>query len=898
LALVNDTFKTQETLGIIERIDNIEDFMETHPEHSFMPFMGVFKPERDTTKCRVVFLSNLYEKSSKSPTAVSHNMAIFPGPSLNQKLASALLQLRFDEEADLKWAYSVLPDIFIPYRFNLQQFATNCSSLQENIDDYFDKVTSDPIKLLGLQWHRSTDKISTKAIVLDISANTKRLILKSIASHFDVYNFNAPLLNRAKLFLHDLQVQRNLGWDDTLTDSQVREWRCIARQANSAPPVMLDRNVGNREDLYDLVGFADSSKVMFGCVIYLLNFNTNVVSFVMSKSKIVNKQLESKSIPSLELQALSLGTECLIDLYQDIAGDRCIEAIKINKLRMYSDSLVTVSWVNSYVHKLDKMQKRSVFVLNRLEHIANLCEAHQVEFSFVSGVQNPADCVTRPVSHNQLTKTNFITGPDFLTDALDNTISRDILTVLVPDPDYSERVEKFAGYVEIQGTDHSQLIPPEKVSSFGKLVNINVLVLKFVNCLKTSLVRKHPDKYSHLFLYSDDFNYYREAYHRVILLDQRSQFPEIFEYFNSASKKLSDIPPLVSQLNVYQDNKGLLRVKIKKYIRACIGCKRFRERPIKLNQSSYREVRIDPPNVPFRNIYIDHMGPFYVKVNNSKEKVWILVISCMWSRAVNLKLCDSLSVEDLLRALQLHIYQFGMPEYIVSDLGTQMTAGSNIIETFLSDFETKDFLRRHNMNEIKFDHYYKGNSELGGLVEICVKLSKRLIQGAVGKNILPYKDFEFIVSKTVHLINRRPIAFKDSLREYSLEELPEVITPEKLLYGRDLVTLNIIPQLQSTTSDPDWSVDPVDLIRNSYEKLVRVQSKLIDIYNNEFLNHLVYQATSKKDRYKPVPHKQLKVGDLVLVKENMTKAIDYPIGIVKELTKNIYDEVTGAKLML
>ncbi|XP_068238345.1 uncharacterized protein [Palaemon carinicauda] len=242
-------------------------------------------------------------------------------------------------------------------------------------------------------------------------------------------------------------------------------------------------------------------------------------------------------------------------------------------------------------------------------------------------------------------------------------------------------------------------------------------------------------------------------------------------------------------------------------------------------------------------------------------------------------MCDSLSVEDLLRALQLHIYQFGMPEYIVSDLGTQMTAGSNIIETFLSDFETKDFLRRHNMNEIKFDHYYKGNSELGGLVEICVKLSKRLIQGAIGKNILPYKDFGFIVSKTVHLINRRPIAFKDSLREYSLEELPEVITPEKLLYGRDLVTLNIIPQLQGTTTDPDWSVDPVDLIRNAYDKLVRVQSKLIDIYNNEFLNHLVYQATSKKDRYKPVPHKQLKVGDLVLVKENMTKAIDYPIGI-------------------
>ena len=47
-----------------------------------------------------------------------------------------------------------------------------------------------------------------------------------------------------------------------------------------------------------------------------------------------------------------------------------------------------------------------------------------------------------------------------------------------------------------------------------------------------------------------------------------------------------------------------------------------------------------------------------------------------------------------------------------------------------------------------------------------------------------------------------------------------------------------------------------------------------------------------------MPHKQLKVGDLVLGKENMTKAIDYPIAVVKELTKNIYNEVTGATLML
>ena len=58
--------------------------------------MPVFKPDRETTKCRVVFLSNLFENDKTKPMTVSHNQAIHPGPSLNQKISSALLHLRFD----------------------------------------------------------------------------------------------------------------------------------------------------------------------------------------------------------------------------------------------------------------------------------------------------------------------------------------------------------------------------------------------------------------------------------------------------------------------------------------------------------------------------------------------------------------------------------------------------------------------------------------------------------------------------------------------------------------------------------------------------------------------------------------------------------------------------------
>ena len=60
--LYDDVFSEQVNLGIIERIENLNDFMAEHPECSFLPHMGVFKFSRETTKCRVVYLANLCQK--------------------------------------------------------------------------------------------------------------------------------------------------------------------------------------------------------------------------------------------------------------------------------------------------------------------------------------------------------------------------------------------------------------------------------------------------------------------------------------------------------------------------------------------------------------------------------------------------------------------------------------------------------------------------------------------------------------------------------------------------------------------------------------------------------------------------------------------------------------------
>jgi len=97
LGMYDQVFKEQESLGIIEKITDVEAYIYQNPDVSFLPHTGVVKLSRDTTKVRVVLLSNLCEPIPNQLKTVSHNNALLPGPCLNHKLSTSLLLSRFDK---------------------------------------------------------------------------------------------------------------------------------------------------------------------------------------------------------------------------------------------------------------------------------------------------------------------------------------------------------------------------------------------------------------------------------------------------------------------------------------------------------------------------------------------------------------------------------------------------------------------------------------------------------------------------------------------------------------------------------------------------------------------------------------------------------------------------------
>jgi len=1046
LKMMDEVFKDQEKAGVIDKIDNIEQFISEHPEHSFLSHMGVFKLDRETTKCRVVFLSNLSERS-RSGVSLSHNQCIHAGPNLNQKITTAILQLRFGEymltydlckaflqvalsETDsnrllflwfkdvfnsnydliayrslrlpfglrcspamltlamykilcldsstdddtlrslkllmysllyvdngavcgdsnlIKYAYEKINSIFNPYQFKVQQLISNESSVQSEIENNAECVP-DENKLLGMIWNRKTDMLSARKLELDENSNTKRLILSSIASQYDVFNLYGPCLNRARLFVHSLQCKTELSWDAVLDGSQLREWRNIVRQANAVPPIWVPRNVGNRDDPYRLITFCDASKQIYAAVVYIQNLRTNQINYLIGKNRLVNNNMQQKTIPTLELQAAHLGVELMLGVKEDLCGSGCVLPINIAELQLYTDSMITLHWISSYTQTLDKMQKRSVFVMNKLNDIERMCRSCPIKFSFVSTNNNPADCLTRCVSYKQLCKTDYITGPSFLANS-----SCSEFDILLPNPHANVNCET-TNSSQVQTVahrdDNESFIDVSRFSSFRRLVRVGAIALRFINNLKFRLNKKKSKNWK---VYENS-ELYSIAKDHIIGKEQRKIYPEVYEFLESGSRKLSDMPEIVSKLNIFISD-GVLRMKskfsrfkndsnfsfpivlpkkcsltdliimsmhkmmahsgcysvlsklrrdfyiehvfstVKRVLKDCVHCRRFNARTIKLNQSSYKEWRVSPVNTVFGYVFVDHIGPFYLNLCCKKVKIWLLCLTCLWTRAVNLKICMDLSTKSFLNAFQMHICEYGLPTKVFSDLGSQLVAGGNIVTDFLKDVETQTFLHENGVKYEGFEHYFKGNSSLGSLVEVCVKFVKRLIFGSIRNCVLDYPQFELVLAQIKQLVNSRPIAFKEALRD-DQEELPTPISPELLLMGRELVTCNVIPQIQPDPDD-EWSYENYGKvsIRAEYEKMKKVRARVVKIYNEEFLGNLIYQAVDSSDRYKPVKHESVKVGDIILLQEPNMKSSHYPKAIVREVVTNCNDEVTGVIAM-
>ncbi|GFW27091.1 integrase catalytic domain-containing protein [Trichonephila clavipes] len=414
-----------------DQLGHMKEVAAEHDNSEVAYYMPHHRPEKSTTKLRVVFNATNPTKSAslclygrcednvpndthpREPTAVGLE---FCGKKVqriryrekNFPLAAPVLRENFymDEvlcgTASLMEAKALknqLSGILKKGGMELNKWVSSHPELVSNILGDYEFENPIETKTLGVSWKSQEDCFIFKIAVELKYPYTKRCILSTIARLFDPLGLLGPVVARAKIFTQSLWSLK-IDWIDELYSEKAKEWHRFLEDFNSVRSICISRCiVHSQATRVELHSFADASEKCYGAVIYRRSQSPDgaTVKLVTSKSRVA--PVKSVTMPRLELCAVVLLAKLM---------KRVETALQMKTPPMYlwSDSTIVLAWIQKEPNLL------KTFVANRVATIQHLTNTEQ--WHHVSSKQNPADLVSRGLDPSSLHNSLWWNGPTFL----------------------------------------------------------------------------------------------------------------------------------------------------------------------------------------------------------------------------------------------------------------------------------------------------------------------------------------------------------------------------------------------------------------------------------------------------------------------------------------------------
>ena len=586
----------------------------------------------------------------------------------------------------------------------LAKWVSNSPAVAEVLHREFkDKfIDAESVKVLGMKWLATSDAFSFSIASLpDGLCITKRIVLSYLSRLFDPLGIAAPYVMGIKCLFQDLW-RAGFQWDDELpSEFRVQFLRWVdglqVLQQWSIPRSYTGTGWSNIRGLA-LHAFGDASPRGYGSCVYLVAEKEDgsvVSSLVIAKAKLA--PLKTVTLPRLELLACLLSARLLTFVH---------DALRLEKsLRYYcwSDSMVALSWI-----KADPSRWKA-FVANRVVEIQTLTSPDR--WFHCSGVENPADLLTRGVTAEELIFSKvWLQGPKFLVER-----PSDEVDLLEPSAVLcSVMAEETASPVLIAAAPGENVFQVERWGKLTKAIRVVAWVLRFI------FNSRHKQEDRRL----GDVSYDEMQHARQVLIQQVQQQEFAAEVSALQRGHLVAKSSPLARLTPYLDDEGLLRVQgrlqfsslppdekhpilipkshfavllmrfqhfimkhagvstlisavrksywvfglrriAKRVKRMCVSCQRQDSAACTQPMAPLPEERVNPA-VPFAVTGLDHAGPLYC-CDTPRKKYWVLLFTCGVVRAVHLELVDALSTYDTVLAFRRLVARRGLPKVIYSD---------------------------------------------------------------------------------------------------------------------------------------------------------------------------------------------------------------------------------------
>lgn len=308
------------------------------------------------------------------------------------------------------------------------------------------------------------------------------------------------------------------------------------------------------------------------------------------------------------------------------------------------------------------------------------------------------------------------------------------------------------------------------------------------------------------------------------------------------------------------------RVLIKKIVRDCVKCCRYRGETITQLMAQLPEMRINPSRA-FQHTGVDFAGPMQLKQGrNVIIKCYIAVFVCMKCKAVHLELVSDLTSEAFIAALNRFIsLRAGSIEHMYSDNGTNFVGSKRIMSQAYELWNDRDVARHLSLNSIQL-HFIVPSA--------AVKATKFHLRRIGGAHTFTYEELTTLLTKISACLNSRPLV---PLSDDPTDIL--TLTPGHFITGQPTVT---------PLGPPLTSAD-INLL-TSWQKIEKLQQEFWARWSKEYV--LEQQRRNKWANLK----KSVSVGNLVFIKDEITPPCNWLMARITEVFRGKDGLIRSVKL--
>lgn len=828
----------------------------------------------------------------------SNHIKDFPiaAPMIDKHLYMDDFVASVETESKIATLHKEVKELMKLIEIPMEKWATNSRMLQNqltNQDEGFKTI----VKVLGIEWNTETDTLgnafSASLCAVKDKPITKRLVLRCIASLYDPLGLFSPFTILGKILFQDTWLN-GVKWDEILPPPIAERWQKWISELLDLENIRIPRWVGISPSTdIEIHVFCDASERAYGAVLYIRYVQDNAINvrLVCSRNRI--SPIKKITLPRLELLATLIGARLLHYFCRETN-------LNSNLATLWTDSTVALGWIRGDPNRW------KTFVCNRTTEIMQYTTPAQ--WRHCPGAQNPADHLSRGVLPAMLSTLNlWWNGPDWLKEPEVNwprkCLSEEDLSLITTE----ERSIKTQYLCTI--AVHST-IDISRFSSYVRLIRVTAWVLRFLhNCRSQHRISSD--------LTSDEFKEAKDYWIRIvqqqcfaaeidalqkarpfsskskiarfnpflqdnilrlggrlqfanlptdtkhpILLDGSHPFVKLLIHYTHIRLHHLGVRIVLSEL---RSNFWILRGRqaIKQTLRNCLPCKISRAKCGDQIEAPLPADRLTQCK-PFDTTGIDFAGPVYVRNAKSLEKAYITLFTCSTTRALHIELVSDLTTDKFLMALQRFVGRRGIPHTIYTDNATTFQAANKELITLWNTMESKRVQQYYAQNGIRWKFIVPRAAWWGGWWERLVGLTKQCLRKSLGRALLDEESLSTVLVGVEAALNSRPLVYEEGN-----EDTENALTPGHFLTGQKLTT---IPS------------DPAPTTRNLI-RFYAQQQDLLDTFWRKWSKEYLLQLRTFHHVRNAKNYSNIRIGDLVLLQEEMRPRHQWKKALVQELIK-------------